>query len=78
MKILSNKEYMTMRETVTNELKKIIDLEQQRKKDLSFYGSLLEDLYNDLVELNKCLKLKISREKIQIRIQNMIIKIGGR
>ena len=78
MKILSNKEYMAMRQTVKNQLEEIIDLEQQRKKDLSFYGSLLDDLYNDLVELNKCLKQKISREKIQIRIQNMIIKIGGR
>ena len=74
MKILSNKEYMAMRQTVKNQLEEIIDLEQQRKKDLSFYGSLLDDLYNDLVELNKCLKQKISREKIQIRIQNMIIK----
>ena len=74
MKILSNKEYMAMRQTVKNQLEEIIDLEQQRKKDLSFYGSLLDDLYNDLVELNKCLKQKISREKIQIRIQNMIMR----
>lgn len=78
MKILSNKEYMAMRETVKNQLEKLIYLGEQRKKDLAFYGNLLDDLYNDLVELNKCLKLKISREKIQIRIQNMIIKIGGR
>lgn len=78
MKILNNKEYKSMIDYQVEQLGKICDLEQQRKKDLLFYDNLLDDLYNDLVELNKCLKQKISREKIQIRIQNMIIKIGGR
>lgn len=78
MKILSNKEYESLQRNSLNLQTELINLEQQRKKDLKFYGNLLDDIYNDLVELNKCLKQKISREKIQIRIQNLIIKIGGR
>ena len=78
MKILNNKEYKSMIDHQVEQLREICDLEQQRKKDLLFYNNLLDDLYNDLVELNHCLKQKISKEKIQIRIQNMIIKIGGR
>lgn len=78
MKILSNKEYESLQKNSLNLKTELICLEQERKKDLKFYGELLDEIYDDLAELNHCLKQKISREKIQIRIQNLIIKIGGK
>lgn len=46
--------------------------------EVQFYEKILNDTYLGLLEINNCIKNNISKEKLRIKIQELIIKIGGK
>ena len=78
MKIISNKQLEDYKNQIADLTLQNLQKEKEYRKNLDFYSNLLNDLCQDLNELNRCLKQKIGKEKIKLRVQDMIIKIGGR
>lgn len=78
MKILTNKKYYQL-----NSENRILENEKEELKSnyknmVDFYDELLNELYSDLIELNHNIKTNTSKEKLRVKVQDMIIKIGGR
>jgi hypothetical protein len=78
MKILSNKEYLDMKNEID-----ALENENNEKvlkniDEVQFYEKILNDTYLGLLEINNCIKNNISKEKLRIKIQELIIKIGGK
>jgi hypothetical protein len=78
MKILSNKEYLDMKNEIDalengNNEKVLKNIDE-----VQFYEKILNDTYLGLLEINNCIKNNISKEKLRIKIQELIIKIGGK
>ena len=78
MKILSNDEYKEIKRELEISENKTTELEYQVKKLEQFYELKFEDIYNNLLELNNSLKGNISKDKIKIKIQNILIMIRGK
>lgn len=78
MRIISNKKLEEYKNQIANLTLQNMQKEEEYRKNLNFYSNLLNELYQDLNELNRCLKQTIGKEKIKLRVQDMIIKIGGR
>lgn len=78
MKILSNKEYKELEERNKIDSNRKDELEKEIRKTSQFYELKLNDIYNDLLELKNSLKQNISKDKIKIKIQDIIIKISSK
>lgn len=78
MKILSNKEYKELEERNKIDSNRKDELEEEIKKTNQFYELKLNDIYNDLLELKNSLKQNISKDKIKIKVQDIIIKISSK
>ena len=78
MKILSKKQEIEH----FNELKILQDenkeLREKYKEQTIFYERLFKDIYTDLEQLNGCLKQNIGKDKIKIKVLDILIKLGGR
>jgi len=78
VKILSNQKYNELIDEIQineNEKKETIE---KYKEACKFYDEKLNSLYYDLFDLKNALKGNISKDKIKIKLQDMIIRIGGR
>ena len=78
MKILSKQKYKELMDKIEiseNDKKEAIE---KYKEVCKFYDEKLDSLYYDLFELKNALKGNISKDKIKIKLQDMIIRIGGR
>lgn len=78
MKILSNKEYKELEERNKIDSNRKDELEEEIRKTNQFYELKLNDIYNDLLELKSSLKQNISKDKIKIKVQDIIIKISSK
>lgn len=78
MKILSNKEYKELEERNKIDNSRKDELEEEIRKTNQFYELKLNDIYNDLLELKSSLKQNISKDKIKIKVQDIIIKISSK
>lgn len=78
MRIISNKKIEEYKNQIANLTLQNMQKDSEYRKSLDFYSNLLNELYQDLNELNRCLKQTIIKEKIKLKVQDMIIKIGGR
>ena len=55
-----------------------IELKTRYKEQSKFYDNLLNKVYDNLCELKNDLKSNIKKEKIKIKIQDLLIEIGGK
>ena len=78
MKILSNREYLDMKNEIDALGNENNEKVLKNIAEVQFYEKLLNDTYLDLLEINNCIKNNISKEKLRIKIQELIIKIGGK
>lgn len=78
MKILTNKEYNKLISDNKALKNTKNDSEYQYKKIFQDYDLLIEDLHNDLQELRLQTKKSMSKDKIKIKLDEIIKKIGGK
>lgn len=78
MKILTNKEYNKLISDNKSLENTKNDSEFQYKKIFQDYDLLIEDLHNDLQELRLQTKQGMSKDKIKLKLDEIIKKIGGR
>lgn len=78
MKIISTKEYNKVNSEIRILKNEKEGLENSYKNMVNFYDELLNELYSSLTELNHNIKSNISKDKLIVKVQDMIIKIGGR
>ena len=78
MKVLSNKEYKELQNKIEIKNNKINELDNKQKETNMFWEHKLDSVYYDLLELKNSLKGNISKEKIKIKVQDIMIKIYGK
>lgn len=78
MKILTNKEYNKLISDNKSLENTKNDSEYQYKKIFQDYDLLIEDLHNELQELRLQTKQGMSKDKIKLKLDEIIKKIGGR
>lgn len=78
MKILRNKEYLDMKETI-----KAVENEKNKMylkniDEIQHYEKIINDIYCDLIQLRNCIKTNTAKSKLIVKVQDIIIKIGGK